>query len=54
MPGSIAITMTLIGILLTSLVVAREWERGTMEAMLSTSVKTIHIVLGNLIYLNNK
>lgn len=48
-PGSIAITMTLIGILLTSLVVAREWERGTMEAMLSTSVKTIHIVLGKYI-----
>ena len=48
-PGSIAITMTLIGILLTSLVVACEWERGTMEAMLSTSVKTIHIVLGKYI-----
>lgn len=48
-PGSIAITMTLIGILLTSLVVAREWERGTMEAMLSTSVKVIHIVLGKYI-----
>lgn len=49
LPGSIAITMTLIGILLTSLVVAREWERGTMEAMLSTSVKAIHIVLGKYI-----
>ena len=48
-PGSIAITMTLIGILLTSLVVAREWERGTMEAMLSTSVRPIHIVLGKYI-----
>lgn len=48
-PGAIAITMTLIGILLTSLVVAREWERGTMEAMLSTSVKAIHIVLGKYI-----
>ena len=48
-PGSIAITMTLIGILLTSLVVAREWERGTMEALLSTSVKPIHIVLGKYI-----
>ena len=41
--------MTLIGILLTSLVVAREWERGTMEALLSTSVKPIHIVLGKYI-----
>ena len=48
-PGSIAITMTLIGILLTSLVIAREWERGTMEALLSTSVKPIHIVLGKYI-----
>lgn len=49
LPGSIAITMTLIGILLTSLVVAREWERGTMEALLSTNVRTIHIVLGKYI-----
>ena len=48
-PGSIAITMTLIGILLTSLVIAREWERGTMEAMLSTKVRVIHIVLGKYI-----
>lgn len=39
LPGSLAITMTLIGILLTALVIAREWERGTMEALLSTSVK---------------
>lgn len=49
LPGSIAITMPLIGILLTSLVVAREWERGTMEALLSTSTKAIHIVLGKYI-----
>ena len=49
LPGSIAITMTLIGILLTSLVVAREWERGTMEALLSTNVRVIHIVLGKYI-----
>ncbi len=49
LPGSIAITMTLIGMLLTALVVAREWERGTMEALLSTRVKRIHIVLGKYI-----
>lgn len=49
LPGSIAITMTLIGILLTALVVAREWERGTMEALLSTSVKKIDIILGKYI-----
>ena len=46
LPGSIAITMTLIGILLTALVVAREWERGTMESLLSTQVRRIDIVLG--------
>lgn len=49
LPGSIAITMTLIGILLTALVIAREWERGTMEAILSTSVRKIDIVLGKYI-----
>ncbi len=49
LPGSIAITMTLIGILLTALVVAREWERGTMEAILTTPVKKIDIVLSKYI-----
>lgn len=49
LPGSIAITMTLIGILLTALVVAREWERGTMEALLSTQVRKTDIVLGKYI-----
>ncbi len=49
LPGSISITMTLIGILLTALVVAREWERGTMEALLSTRVRRIDIVLGKYI-----
>jgi ABC-2 type transport system permease protein len=48
-PGSIAITMTLIGILLTSLVIAREWERGTMETLLNTRVHAIHIVFGKYI-----
>jgi len=36
LPGSLAIIMTLIGSLLTALVVSREWERGTMEALIST------------------
>lgn len=49
LPGSIAITMTLIGILLTALVIAREWERGTMEALLCTSVTRLDIVLGKYI-----
>lgn len=49
LPGSLAITMTLIGMLLTTLVIAREWERGTMEALLSTHVRKIDIVLSKYI-----
>ena len=41
--------MTLIGTLLTSLVFAREWERGTMEAMLATPVSRWQMLLGKLI-----
>jgi ABC-2 type transport system permease protein len=37
-PGSIAVVMTMIGSLLTALVVAREWERGTMEALMATPI----------------
>lgn len=48
-PGSIAIIMTLIGTLLTALVIAREWERGTMEALMSTPVSIRQILLGKLI-----
>ena len=48
-PSSLAVTMTLIGILLTALVVAREWERGTMEALLSTHIRPIHIVVGKYV-----
>lgn len=49
LPGSLCITMTLIGMLLTALVIAREWERGTMEALLSTKVSKMQIVLGKYI-----
>jgi ABC-type multidrug transport system permease subunit len=48
-PGSIAIVMTLIGTLLTSLVVAREWERGTMEALLATPADRIDFLVGKLV-----
>lgn len=37
-PGSIAVVMTMIGCLLTALVIAREWERGTMEALMATPI----------------
>ena len=48
-PGAIAIIMTLIGTLLTALVVAREWERGTMEAVMSTPASIVEILLGKLL-----
>jgi ABC-2 type transport system permease protein len=48
-PGLIALIMTLIGALLTALVVAREWERGTMEAMMVSPASTAEILLGKLI-----
>lgn len=48
-PGLIAIIMTLIGALLTALVVAREWERGTMEGIMVTPVARTEILLGKLL-----
>ncbi|ARU49961.1 ABC transporter permease [Sulfurospirillum diekertiae] len=49
LPGSIAVIMTLIGTLLTALVIAREWERGTMEALMATPASMMEIILGKLI-----
>jgi ABC-2 type transport system permease protein len=49
LPGSISVVMTLIGILLTALVIAREWERGTMEALMATPTSMMEIILGKLI-----
>jgi ABC-2 type transport system permease protein len=48
-PGAIAIVMTMIGVLLTAMVVAREWERGTMEALMSTPAGIFEILLGKLL-----
>ncbi|ALJ06950.1 ABC transporter permease [Brevundimonas sp. DS20] len=48
-PGSIAVVMTVVGALLTSLVVAREWERGTMEALLSTPITRTELLLTKII-----
>jgi ABC-2 type transport system permease protein len=48
-PGAIAIVMTIIGTMLTALVVAREWERGTMEAILSTPASVAEILMGKLL-----
>ncbi len=48
-PGLIAVIMTLIGALLTAMVVAREWERGTLEALLVTAMRAPEFLLGKLI-----
>ncbi|MDD4872429.1 MAG: ABC transporter permease, partial [Kiritimatiellae bacterium] len=48
-PGLIAVIMMVMGALLTSLTVAREWENGTMEQLISTPVKSNELILGKLI-----
>lgn len=48
-PGLIAVIMMVIAALLTSLTVAREWERGTMEQLISTPVTAHELVLGKLL-----
>ena len=48
-PGLITLIMTLTGILLTALVVAREWERGTMEAILVTPIRRFDLLLGKVL-----
>jgi ABC-2 type transport system permease protein len=48
-PGLIVLIMTLIGAFLTTLVMAREWERGTLEALFVTPVRAGEIVLSKMI-----
>ncbi len=48
-PGLLTLIMTLTGTLLTALVIAREWERGTMEALLATPLTPGEILLGKII-----
>jgi ABC-2 type transport system permease protein len=47
-PGVLALVMSVIGAFLTSLTIAREWERGTMEQLVSTPVSAMEIMLGKL------
>lgn len=49
LPGALTIIMTVIGSILTSLVVAREWERGTMESLLSTPISRLEFLLSKLL-----
>jgi len=48
-PGIVALVMAVIGAFLTSLTIAREWERGTMEQLISTPVSRTEILIGKLV-----
>jgi len=48
-PGIIAVIMGLIAALLTSLTIAREWENGTMEQLISTPIRPAELILGKLL-----
>jgi ABC-2 type transport system permease protein len=48
-PGLIAVIMMVVGGLLTALTVSREWERGTMEQLISTPVKRTEIIIGKFV-----
>jgi ABC-2 type transport system permease protein len=48
-PGIIAVVMGLIAALLTSLTIAREWEAGTMEQLISTPIRPVELILGKLL-----
>jgi ABC-2 type transport system permease protein len=47
-PGVLALVMSVIGAFLTSLTIAREWERGSMEQLISTPITAMEIMLGKL------
>lgn len=48
-PGLTVVIMAILSILLTTLTVAREWENGSMELLLSTPVTPMEIILGKLV-----
>ena len=48
-PGLIVLILTLIGAFLTSLLIAREWERGTLESLFVTPVEPLELVLSKLV-----
>lgn len=48
-PGLVVLVMTLMGAFLTSMLIAREWERGTLEALFVTPVRPIELVLAKLV-----
>ncbi len=48
-PGVVAIILASVGAQLTSLTISREWERGTMEQLISTPVTALEVMLGKLL-----
>jgi ABC-2 type transport system permease protein len=48
-PGLVAVIMSIIGVLLTGQVIVREWEKGTMELLISTPVKKGELMIGKLL-----
>jgi ABC-2 type transport system permease protein len=48
-PGMVAVILSLVGAQLTSLTISREWERGTMEQLISTPVTSLEVMLGKLL-----
>ena len=48
-PGLVAVIMMIIAAMLTSLTIAREWERGTMEQLAATPVSRVEVVIGKLL-----
>ena len=49
MPGVVALVMALVGAQLTSLTISREWERGTMEVLVSTPVTRMELMAGKIL-----
>ena len=49
MPGVVALVMALVGAQLTSLTISREWERGTMEVLVSTPVTRMELLVGKIL-----
>lgn len=48
-PGLVAVIMSIIAAMLTSLTISREWERGTMEQLVSTPVHRLEVIFGKLL-----
>ena len=48
-PGILVIILAIISALITSLTISREWERGTMESLLSTPVRPLEVIIGKLV-----